>query len=316
MIVIDESFNKVIEALEKISGRYYFAGRLEEGLQVVQGGLTWRGVAEFTAALEGRLLVQQVRLMTANNFLGRGEFEETAEVLQAVTELAESHEIDALRAAGYQAVGWFRYCRTMREGSGEYADGLEPLQKALALWGKLDESLGVCEATFYSGLIYERLGELEEAKRLYTESERMAEQNQFQLAQSYALRHLAFVAYRQGETERVRPLLEQSLAIRRAIGFELFLPFSYTSLADFALMEGDVETAERLLGEAAEVTERLGYEMMTMFVNLSQARLSQSQNRLDMAREAFEKALHLAELVGHSAAFQQAEEGLQAVGER
>jgi tetratricopeptide (TPR) repeat protein len=155
--------------------------------------------------------------------------------------------------------------------AGEIANGLVNMLDRLGLyqlWHKLckltiDDAHGlrdniVAEALHQLGIIAQRQGQYEQAKRLFGESLTTFEQLGNLRGRVNTLGELGIIAQMQGEYEQARYFLGESLVIFKQLGNLREQSISLGYLGAIAQDQGQYEEAKRLYRESLTISEQLG----------------------------------------------------------
>jgi CHAT domain-containing protein/tetratricopeptide (TPR) repeat protein len=143
----------------------------------------------------------------------------------------------------------------------------------------------------------QRLGELDEAERLFAEALALREERapgSYVVASS--LGDLAQVALIREDADRGRELASRALELQRAAGLEREAARSIYMLGRASSVRDDLDAAEVELAEADEILSRLDPDSQDRIATVSlRGVVAQRRGRLDEAQERFELALALSE---------------------
>ncbi len=129
-------------------------------------------------------------------------------------------------------------------------------ERAVGLYGKLDDVHGEAEARFWLGAYFQVVaGDHAAAGPHLEQALALARRADDPLTASYALRHLGIAAHRAGRLVEARTHLEESTALRRALGFGAGVAANLVGLAYIAGAEHRAGEAGALLGEAEALAQ-------------------------------------------------------------
>ena len=182
-------------------------------------------------------------------------------------------------------IGQAHYYYTLKTGRGSYNDVLAYFQQSMDMWEKLEEGYklhtvgwndptskdfqpdehlrnyilfliekGMSRSLFYTGLVYECLGEKELARDSSQRALGLALHADAKEEASYASSQLASLCENQ---EQKLEYALQSLALREEIGFKRLLPYSHLLICDLYLQRNDLEKAQDHCHTAFQLAEEI-----------------------------------------------------------
>jgi tetratricopeptide (TPR) repeat protein len=106
--------------------------------------------------------------------------------------------------------------------------------------------------------VYQSLGDLGTASKLYNEVKEVFEEAGDKRNVSVALHQLGILAQATGEIEEARCLYGESLKIAQELGDKSGVAKSLGQLGNVAYLQGEIEEARRLYGESLKIDQELG----------------------------------------------------------
>jgi tetratricopeptide (TPR) repeat protein len=296
---VGEQYARLVDALCDISETYYYAGRLDDGLRLLEGGAALLDGPDTPPRDQARLLLQHGKLLAAAYFQGNGAADAAIAPLSRAQQIADSTGDDRLRGAVLDALGLAHYYRALNTGVGDADTALTHFQQALALLSATHDTRGICEALFHVGLAHQVLTkQIDQALEYFTRALQIAEQHDYKYEKSYLVRHLGFIAQSSGDLDLARRYLEESLALREAIGFKAYLPFSHLAVGDVCSEQHDLAAAETHYRHAYRLAEEMDVRAGVVFALISLGDLDLERQEREQARAYFTQAHALAQRSG------------------
>src|SRR6266487_1100023 len=291
---ISDHFTNVINNLCEITESYYLLGRLDEALSVLQTGLQLTTVKDVQPRDRVRLVLQYGKILVANYFLTNKDFDLAFATILEAKQLAEETQYEKGIADALNLIGQAHYNKTLNTGEGDYEQALAYFQQSLERREKLRDTRGISEALFNIGLTYERRNLYDKALEYYTDALQFAELYNHKLEKSYALRHLAGLAWDKDDLDAALNYALNSLALREEIGFRRYLPFSHLLVGDIYEARKDIENALIHYQNAQALAEEMGIKNALVFSLLALCDIQLAQQDVAQARENFTHAHELA----------------------
>jgi tetratricopeptide (TPR) repeat protein len=135
------------------------------------------------------------------------------------------------------------------EGTNEWGPPTSHFDRAIQLYRKLGDDVGLGEATFYRGLVYQMQNQNEPARKLFDQALKLTEKTGDERIRSFVVRHIGYLQESAGEIEGARASFRESLELRQRNDMKVFAPFAMILLADF---EGE----QKKSGEATQYAEQ------------------------------------------------------------
>ena len=257
--------------------RHYFAGRLDDAIAGAEGP-------------------PKAKYLAMQAFVSGGDY---SAAIDTAERAYSSTDDPVMQADALTWEGFARYAQAMTSGSDDYRVAKDRIERALTLRQRIGEPRGIAEATFYRGLVEERLGNKDDALQLYRRALEIA-RDRFALEESYAERHIAFIERDRGDLAAARHRLQRSLQLRERIGFRVFLPFSVLSLAEIDTALERYEVADREFARSRDLAKGLAFRRLEVLVDLGWSELREKQKRIDDADEMLQRALKTSQEIGYA----------------
>jgi predicted ATPase/class 3 adenylate cyclase len=178
------------------------------------------------------------------------------------------------------------------------------LEEAVTLFAEAGEQRGHIFSLSHLGLVLDRLGEPEEARRRHEEAVSLAQALGDRWLLAMALNNLSCTLMEEGDYAAAGPLAEESLTLRRALGEKRGIAISLTTVAELSLAAGDGESAIPLLKESLVIARELGHVQfeagMTMELGLAELYAGDRERPRLLLEEALARCVELDDM--HTAA--------------
>ena len=165
----------------------------------------------------------------------KDEYEKAHQAAETALALAEEHNLPRLAASAWQQIG------VACQRSDQYTNAEQVLQKSIALWQALpEEGIALAETMIYLAQVYERTGDIAQAKAQAQKVIDLAQMNHapLTLARAYAL--LGTLTYRENNFSAAIQFNQQALEQARQIGHKhneavilSNLGYAYWALGDY-----------------------------------------------------------------------------------
>lgn len=310
---IPDHYTTLIQSLCDIGESYYWLGRVEDAVRLLQIGMQVVDESEARQQDLVKLLLQYGKMLIMRNFRSNSSYELIWPTLLRAQKIAESIGDDRLIADTLSLLGQAHYYKKLNTGEGEYATALKYYQQALERRESIADERGKSESLFDVGLIYERQEQYDKALDHYTQAMQIAEQHGYKLEKSYALRHTAGIYLNRGDADKALSYSLEELTLREEVGFKTGLPLSHLNVGNVHFEKKDLTHASLHYEKALELAEEMKLKMDTVLALLSIGDLRQAEGQLPQARECFEKALEVAKEINLKFAVSAASAGLEAI---
>ena len=182
---------------------------------------------------------------------------------------------------------------------GHWGEAIERGGQALKAANTLGDQVSAAKLGHNVGIIYQKQGELEEARRLYEENLEIEKELGNQRAIASGLHQLGRLAQDQRELEKARGLYEESLAIKKELGDQRAIALTVWGLGNIALEQKDFKEAREQLEQALSVFQDIEDLPNTAGVLHQLGMLAQDQGELEEARRLYEKSLAIEKDLGN-----------------
>lgn len=245
------------------------------------------------------LLLQYGKLLATHNFNGNPDYSATLTILEQAHKLAELLDDAGQLATALDLIGLTLYYRWFSTTEGDLNLCLTYFQQALEKRKAMADQRGVSETLFHMGLVCQNMEQDPAAEEYYTHSLQIAEQHNFKLEKSYAIRHLGFLQLGRGELDTALESFQRSLALREEIGFRIFLPFSHIGLGYVYAAKKDIDRARDHYQQAFQLAQAMDSKVQIIFSLLALGNVERDQAHFAQARSHYQQALSLAEAIDH-----------------
>ncbi|MFC2079141.1 hypothetical protein ACFLSZ_04090 [Candidatus Bipolaricaulota bacterium] len=184
-----------------------------------------------------------------------------------------------------------------------YDAALKPLERALELFEEADGKVGIAQALFSVGLVYEfrrESGPEDKAKaaKYHTNARQLAADIGDRRIQSYAARHLAGVRHYQSDVEDALALYEESLALREQLGYRGLLPGAYDAVAAIHLEMGHLDEAQGFIQQTKRWSLEKGFQRYVLLAELRAGEVLEKQGHIAESIEHYTEALKVGQETG------------------
>jgi tetratricopeptide (TPR) repeat protein len=313
---IAAQYTTLIQSLCDIAESYYYLGRLEDALSLLDAGIQITGQHEVPPGDRALLLLQRGKLRATAIFLADGDLDSTLADLAQARQIAEEIDDRRLLGSALNLIGQAYYFAILNSGGQDWDAPRTYFQQALAQQDQSGDSAGACDSIFQLGLLHERKAEYDQAAEHYRRALDLTAKHGHKRERSYAARHLGFIYHHQGDLEQARRLFEESLALREQIGLKLYIPFAQIALGDVLLDQGDSAGALAQYQSARQLAEAIGLKAGQISALLSLGYAYKEQQALPQALERFEQARTVAETIGFKRGVDAAAAEIKAISEQ
>jgi tetratricopeptide (TPR) repeat protein len=294
---ISERLTDALRAIEDIAGAYYYLGRLNDALSLLQSGEQLLRVQEVQEIDRVDFLLHYADFLIDTYFLTNQNEKLMRTIVQQAHKEAIANGDEKSVATAISYTGKMLYYRNLNTGSGDYAEARNLMRQALALYEKIGDTHGIAQSLFFIGLTYERQREEEQARGCYRQALDIAREYDDKWVISEVTRHMSGLNLGKDNDTSLRYALE-SLRLREETGFKRALPAAHLLLGSVYMARGELDRAWEHTQLAQDLAEEMKLRSSLMSVLLIQGEIQQKQGNLDKARASFEKAATLADELG------------------
>jgi tetratricopeptide (TPR) repeat protein len=295
---IAEQYGVLIDTLCSIAEAYYYCGRLDDALQLLDAGAQILDLKEVGQHSQISLLLQLGKLRVTKVFLSNGDFDSAMAALSRARHLAETTQNRRQLGVALNLIGQAHHFRSLNNGDQDWDTPQAYFQQALEHSQAAGDMRGTSESLFQLGLMHERKQQHDSASAYYQQVIELANQYDYKQEKSFATRHLAGIFQGRGELDQALRLFEESLALREEIGLKLYLPFASISVGDVLYDQGHIAEALARYQAAFELAEEMELQAGLIAASLSMGYAHKEQQDSPQALACFERARDLARAIG------------------
>ena len=287
---IAQECTNLVQNMNVLSESYYYLGKLDEALKVLESGMTLLELAEMRQKDQVQLLLQYGKVLIKRRYLIEQADSNIFPVLSRAKQIAESLRDNQSLAHALDLIGQAYFYDNMSGSEIDFDTPLSYFEQVLELREVLHDKRVISESLFYMGLIYDNKEQWEKAQELYTEALQVADKHGYKAEQSFPERHLGLIYLEQGNLDKARLYLAESLSLRESAGFKLYFPYSHIAVGNVCVAQNDFATALLHYQEAHKFAEELNLKIPIIMSLISLGDMYQLQKEYSQALEYFEKA--------------------------
>jgi tetratricopeptide (TPR) repeat protein len=292
-------YTHAVRAVIDLSDTYFYAGRLTDAVQLPEQLLALMREGDASAEDETRLLLHYGKILGKMSFYREVHFERAGEVLSKAQKMARDLGDNYLRGKARLRLGQLTDYQSIYTGIDELQVALNHYERAYELLAEAGSPEGQGKAAFGKGLIYQRLGELDQARANFEEALALAEAHDLKYDKSLAIRHIGFIHFAAGDLDKACASAQQSLALREEIGCQVLLASAHHVLGNVSIAREEWADAIAHLQQADALAQEMDLKFVRIMTLLSIGEWYKRQNDPEQARENFELAKGIAEETGH-----------------
>jgi tetratricopeptide (TPR) repeat protein len=208
------------------------------------------------------------------------------------------------------AEGQFTYWIAL-EGSNEWSTPTRNFDRAIQLYRDVGDDVGLGEATFYRGLVYQMQNQNEPARKVFDQALKFTQKTGDERIRSFVVRHIGYLQEAAGQFDAARASFHESLELRQKNDMKVFVPFAMILLADF---EGEQKHFAEAIqyAEQAVLVAKSGNSPRGLYsAQLTLAKLYQKTAKATEAKQLAEQSHAGAEAFGSAADAKEAQDFLQ-----
>ncbi len=191
---IATTYANLVDRLCELTFAYYRDGRLRDAFRVLRSGeelIENAADGDVHKYDQARLALAHGFVFVQDTFYSNVGYDQAIDQAQRARRLAESAGSVELVASADDLIGMAYHFRALHTGDDKYEQALILFRSALATREDLQDTRGIAESLFHIGLVHQRMGNSEEARRYYEHALDTATVHGHKLEESYSLRHLA-----------------------------------------------------------------------------------------------------------------------------
>lgn len=294
---LESQYQTLLGSLKTIAQRYYFAGRLNDAIDLLRQGIEIASHDDVSASLHADLLLDYGEMLVHQAALAGGDYELALAIAQE-TRKAATNPIQQARAL--DLTGSIHYWQVLNDTERDFSRPREYFHQALETLEGEDDMKALFGPVLRMGLTHQFSNELDEAMDYFRRAESLARDNGLELELSYAIRHVGFVLQMREKLDEALAAQLESLELRKKLDFKVFLAMAYVAVASLHNQMGKVEDALEHYEQALTVAREVGLLRPLMVVLLNYGMLLQDSGQIDHARSMLEEAQIHAGAIGHT----------------
>src|ERR1700730_8440855 len=208
------------------------------------------------------------------------------------------------------AEGRFTYFNAL-DKAGDWETPTEHFDRALKTFEELGDHIGLAEAMFYRGLVYQMQDQDKPAREIFDKALELTNRTGDERMRSFIVRHLAYEQQKAGEIDLARANFRESLRLRQQNEMHLFVPFAMLVLAELELDRKNNAEAGKLIEEAIPLSKSGNSPRALYSAQLLLAKLYAETGKTAEAKNLGEQRRNGAKAFGDLAASKEAEDFLQ-----
>lgn len=294
-------FTKVTEQSRHLAD----AGKWDEAKAVLEEQLSKKDavqVARFKAEL-AHLAADR------NTYFHKDEAPVLAALQEARSAVQASEDKPAL-ATLEMAEGRFTYWKALDQTK-DWGPPTEDFDRALQTYKELGDELGLGEAMFYRGLVYQMQEQNQRARQIFEQALALTKKTGDEPMQSFVVRHIGYLQQTAGETAAARANFQKSLQLRQRNEMKVFVPFALIAWAEFEAEQKNSADAIRLVEQALPLAEDGNSPRALYSAQLTLAKWYLDEDKTAEAKKLAEQSRSGAEAFGDPRARKEADDFLK-----
>jgi tetratricopeptide (TPR) repeat protein len=295
------SFVKVPEQARQLAE----AGNWDEAKAVLANQLTQTK----DAAEEARLKAELAHLATdRNTYFHKNESSVLAALEDARSAVQATDDKRAL-ATLEMAEGRFTYWKAL-DKTKDWGPPTEDFDRALQIYKELGDQVGLGEAVFYRGLVYQMQEQNLHAREMFDQALELTNKTGDERLRSFVVRHIGYLQQTAGETDAARVNFQKSLQLRQRNEMKVFVPFALIALAEFEAEQKNLAEAIRLVEQAIPLAASGNSPRALYSAQLTLAKWYAHEGKTAKAKELAEQSRSGAKAFGNLGDMKEAEDFL------
>jgi tetratricopeptide (TPR) repeat protein len=182
------------------------------------------------------------------------------------------------------AEGRFTYWQALSKTK-DWAVPTDHFDRALQIYRELGDNIGLGEAMFYRGLVYQMQDQSKPAREMFDRGLELTKKSGDERMQSFLVRHIGYLQQVAGEIDAARASFRDSLALRQRNDMKVFVPFALIALAEFEAEQKNVTEAISLVEQAIPLSGTGNSPRALYTGRLALAKLYADQGKTAEAKE-------------------------------
>jgi tetratricopeptide (TPR) repeat protein len=299
---LPDSLSKVTEQSRHLAE----AGQWEEAKAVLDDQLV---------KTKDLVAVAQLRAELAHYAADRSTYfhKDESSVLTAVTAARSVVDVTGDKralATLEMAEGRFTYFKAL-DKTKDWAQPTDHFDRAQEIYKELGDEIGLGEAMFYRGLVYQMQDQNRQARETFDQALELTKKTADERMQSFVVRHIGYLQQSAGEIDAARTNFRESLELRQRNNMKVFVPFAMIALAEFETEQKNSTEAVKLIEEALPLGESGNSPRALYSGQLVLAKLYADEGKRAEAKKLAEQSRAGAEAFGDPGGMKEAEDFLQ-----
>ncbi len=208
------------------------------------------------------------------------------------------------------AEGRFTYFKAL-DKTKDWAPPTDHFDRAQEIYKELGDEIGLGEAMFYRGLVYQMQDQNRQARETFDQALELTKKTADERVQSFVVRHIGYLQQSAGEIDAARTNFQESLELRQRNHMKVFVPFAMIALAEFETEQKNSTEAVKLVEEALPLGESGNSPRALYSGQLVLAKLYADEGKTAEAKKLAEQSRAGAEAFGDPGGMKEAEDFLQ-----
>ncbi len=297
-----DSFTRVAEQSRHLAE----AGKWDDAKAVLQKQLTKTKDAAEAAQLKSELAHLASDRST---YFHKDDSSVIAALEEARSAMQASNDKRAL-ATLEMAEGRFTYWKAL-DKTKDWGPPTEDFDRALQIYKELGDEIGLGEAMFYRGLVYQMQEENQRARQIFEQALALTKKTGDERMQSFVMRHIGYLQQTAGEVDAARANFQKSLELRKRNEIKVFVPFALIALADFEAEQKNSTEAINLIEQALPLSKAGNSPRAVYGGQLTLAKWYADEGKAAEAKKLAEQSRAGAEAFGDPSGIKEAEDFLK-----
>jgi tetratricopeptide (TPR) repeat protein len=285
---LNEHYDNLTKAITAITDMYECAGQWSKAISILQ--TTIELISEFeknTSQLQARL---------GDLLWKTGSLPEALTVLEEAKAGAEiTKDQDTLALILYN-LGEVYYIKQFMMQEEMETDALDIHLRALDIRDQISDQIGVAHSLSRIGVIFERLGDDDQARRYYERAINLCDEIDYPRGKNQPITHIGAYYGRQGEKAKALEYYQQALAISQKEGCAESLVFHLINVGGATYeVESDLSSALEYCQQALAMAESMNFKLAMAQATFVIGSLYESSGELSKARKYYERTMMIAQ---------------------
>jgi tetratricopeptide (TPR) repeat protein len=299
------SFCKVAERSRHLAD----AGKWDEAKTILADQLTQTKDAAQAARLKAELAHLEA---DQNTYFHKNESSLLAALEEARAAVQATGDNLAL-ATLEMAEGRFTYWKAL-DKTNDWGPPTEDFDRGLQIYKELGDQVGLGEAMFYRGLVYQMQEQNLHAHEMFVQALGLTEKTGDERMRSFVVRHIGYLQQTAGEIDAARANFQKSLQLRQRNDMKVFVPFALLALAEFEAEQKNLAEAIHLVEQAIPLAKSGNSPRALYSAQLTLAKWYADEGKTATAKELAEQSRAGAEAFGNTSDRKKAEDFLREHG--